>query len=128
MAGTGRKNANDALLTALATGATVHEAAKRACVSERTAFRRLSDSTFRGEVTRLRAEIVARALGKMADSMTEAADTLRQLLGAKAESVRLGAARSILELAIKLRETVEIEARLQAVERQLDENDGGQQP
>jgi hypothetical protein len=63
--------------------------------------------------------MVERALGKMTDGMTEAADTLRSLLHAEAESVRLGAARSILELSNKLREAVEVETRLAELERRL---------
>jgi hypothetical protein len=55
----------------------------------------------------------------MADSMSEAADVLRDLLGAGSESVRLGAARSLLELGVRLRESVELEERLQALEDQL---------
>ena len=62
-----------------------------------------------------------RALGKMSDGMAEAADTLRQLLKAEAESVRLGAARSILELGSKLREAVELEDRIGELEAIIEE-------
>jgi hypothetical protein len=55
----------------------------------------------------------------MTDGMTDAADVLRQLLAAKSESVRLGAARSLLELGVKLRESVELEERLRALEEQI---------
>jgi hypothetical protein len=48
----------------------------------------------------------------MADGMTEAADTLRGLLTAEAESVGLGAARSLLELGNRLRQWVELERRI----------------
>jgi hypothetical protein len=52
----------------------------------------------------------------MADSMAQAADVLRELLAAESESVRLGAARSMLELGARLRETVDFDERLRAVE------------
>ena len=42
---------------------------------------------------------------------------LRNLLRAESESVRLGACRTTLELSAKLRETVELEARIEALER-----------
>ena len=58
--------------------------------------------------------------GKMADGMAEAADTLRGLLNAEGENVRLGAARSILELGTKLRDAVEIEERLVELERRQE--------
>jgi hypothetical protein len=60
--------------------------------------------------------VVGRALGRMADAMTQAADVLRGLLDAKAESVRLGAARSLLDLGMKLQGSVELENRLADLE------------
>jgi hypothetical protein len=111
----------DALALALASGKTITEAAAAADLSRRTATRQVADPDFRRRVAALRAEMVARALGKMADGMTDAVDTLRALLNAEGESVRLGAARSILELGNKLREAVELEERLAEVERLVAE-------
>ena len=116
MAEIGRRKGDAALLLALAAGQTVRDAARSAGIGERTATRRVADLDFRRRVAELRAEMVGRALGRMADGMTDAADTLRALLTAEGESVRLGAARSILELGNKLRESVELEQRLQALE------------
>jgi hypothetical protein len=42
--------------------------------------------------------MVQRAMRKLADAATEAVDTLRGLLAGASESVKLAAARSILEL------------------------------
>jgi len=42
----GRKEADEALLQALACGATVETAAQRAGIGERTAYRRLADPEF----------------------------------------------------------------------------------
>ncbi len=123
MAEIGRENRDAALLGALAAGATVRQAAEQAGVSERTAHRRLSDDAFRRRVAELRGEMVARALGKMADGMAEAADTLRQLLRAESETVRLGACRAALELSVKLRESVELEQRIQDLEKRLSVNE-----
>jgi HEAT repeat protein len=65
----------------------------------------------------------------MADGMAEAADVLRQLLAARSESVRLGAARALLELGVKLREGVELEERLRALEeRALQQEAAGGHP
>jgi hypothetical protein len=112
----GRRNADEALAVALASGQTLRDAAGTAGVSERTATRRWADPVFRRRVAELRGELVGRSLGCLADGMAEAAGVLRQLLSAQSESVRLGAARSLLELGVKLRESVEIEERLRAVE------------
>ena len=124
MASNGRPHGagkREAAALALASGQTVTETARLTSVGERTLARWLADPGFRQGVAHLRAEMVARALGKMADGMAEAADTLRVLLNAEGESVRLGAARSILELGTKLRDAVEIEERLAALESRAGE-------
>ena len=121
MAEIGRRKGDDALLLALAAGKTVREAARAAGISERTATRRVADPAFRRRVAELRAEMVSLALGKLADGMSDAAGTLRKLLKAKGESVRLGACRAMLEMGVKLRESVELEAQLTALESKLIE-------
>lgn len=114
-----RRKGDAALLLALAAGQTVRDAAQLAGVSEKTAARRLADPAFRRRMAALRAEMVARALGRMAEGMADAADTLRRLLTADADTIKLGAARSLLELGSKLRESVELEERLQTLEKRL---------
>lgn len=119
MAHRGRRNADEALALALATGRTLRDAAGTSGVSERTAARRWADPAFRLRVSQLRGDMVQRSLGRMADGMGEAADVLRQLLAAESESVRLGAARSLLELGVRLRESVELERRLAELEQRF---------
>ncbi len=63
--------------------------------------------------------MVSRATGKMGDGMAEAADVLRALLKAESESVRMDACRAMLELGVKLRESVELEERLTALEARI---------
>ncbi|HYT92365.1 MAG TPA: hypothetical protein VEL76_26865 [Gemmataceae bacterium] len=119
MAHRGRRNADEALALAVATGQTLRDAAQAVGIGERTAARRWADAAFRQRVAQLRGDLVQRSLGRVADGMAEAADVLRQSLAAESENVRLGAARSLLELGVKLRENVELEARLQALEQRL---------
>jgi hypothetical protein len=114
----GRKNADGALMLALARGDTMPVAAAAAGVSERTAYRRAADAAFRRRVAEMRAEMVARALGKLADSAADAVETLRGLLTAPSGTVRLGAARAILELGNRMRESVELEQRIAALEEE----------
>ena len=118
VAGSGRKNADDALVMALAVGGTVPAAAQHAGVSERTVYRRLHDPAFCRRVSAARAELLERAVGQLVATASCAAATLRQLLAAPADSIKLGAARSILEFGPKLRESTELEARLAALEQQ----------
>jgi hypothetical protein len=120
MAGNGRKNA-DALALALAAGDSVPEAAVKAGMGERTAYRRLADPAFRQRIQALRGEMIGQALGRMANGMTEAADVLRALLKADAETVRLGAARSLLDLGVKLRESVELQDKVKQLESILEQ-------
>jgi hypothetical protein len=72
--------------------------------------------TVRQAVAEARSKLVDAALGQLADASAEAVTTLRALLHAEGESVRLGAARSILELGTKLRESVEFEQRISRLE------------
>jgi hypothetical protein len=118
MAENGRRKGEAALLVALASGMTVRDAAVAAGIGERTATRRVTDPGFRRQVAQLRANMVQRALGRLADASVQAVDTLRALLSAEADTVKLGAARAILELGNRLRETVELEERIAALEQQ----------
>jgi hypothetical protein len=123
MAGNGRRNADQRLALGIAAGTTFREAALAAGLSERTVHRRMADSEFRRRVYELRAAMVDRATGQMAHSVVAAAETLRSLLAARAEVVRLGAARSLIDLAVRLREHIDFEQRLQALEQRLANNE-----
>jgi AcrR family transcriptional regulator len=116
VAGNGRKNADGVLVAALAGGMTVAESARQAGIGERTVYRRLEDPAFRWTVADARGRLLEHAVGQLAEASTAAAATLRALLDAEADTVRLGAARSILELGGRLREWVELEARIAALE------------
>src|SRR5262249_44209430 len=98
---------------------TIRAPARAVGLSERTISRRLADPDFRREVSRLRSDMIQRALGKMAATMSRAADTLRRLLSADSDSIRLSAVRSLLELGTKLRESTELEERLTALEERI---------
>jgi hypothetical protein len=104
-AGGDRQDADQALVAALAAGTTKQEAARLIGVGERTIYRRLEDPEFRRCVDQARGELVSRTVGRLTDASTAAVTTLRALLEAESESVRLGACRAILELGRKLRES-----------------------
>lgn len=126
VAASGRKNADAALLAALAGGATIAQAAQQAGVSERTAHRRLAEPAFRAQLDAARAELVRATLGRLLRHGTAAADALVRLLEQAPPATRLGAARAIIELGGKLRESEDIERRLAALEAALaHETTGG---
>ncbi len=118
MAAGGRRNADAQLVAALAAGKTVEEAAARAGVSVRTVFRRLQEPAFQDAVTEARDDLVERAVADATAAMGEAVQTLRALLDPKhAATARLGAARALLELTLKLRDASELAQRLTQLER-----------
>jgi hypothetical protein len=114
-----RKKEGETLVLALACGATVEAAARQCNVSDRTVYRRLKDPKFRTQVREARAEMVKRAAGMLTAAAGESVRTLLALQKAPTPpAVRLGAARAVLELGIKVREMVELEARIEALEQQ----------
>jgi len=115
------KKAEDAIILALAAGATVREAAEQAKVCERTIFRRLDERTFVGRINEARGRMFAKAIGQLATSATKAATRLEELLQSESDSVCLSAARAVLELGVRLRESVELEERIAALELRHDE-------
>ena len=122
MTGGDRRMADIALIAALAGGATVAEAAKTAGVSERTAFRRLQDPAFQERLREAREGTIRRAVAMLADMGTEAAATLRALLEPTVPpTVRLGAARAVLELGARLRENEELARRVAELEAMVSE-------
>jgi hypothetical protein len=117
----GRRAADERLLVALACGATVEAAARQAGVSESTAYRRLADRDFRRRLQGVRADFVQRTAGTMTAAATEAVRTLLELLKPAAPPpVRLGAAKAVLEIGLKVREAAELEERMTALEQRLD--------
>ena len=114
-----RSRGEDSLLAALAAGSTVEDAAKAAGLSSRTAYRRLADPGFARRLAQTRDELISNALGELVDCASEAVATLRALLSASDERVRLSAAKSTLEQLLRLRETLTLSQRLAALERSV---------
>ena len=129
MARTKGKIADRDLLQALACGATVENAARKAGVSDRTAYRRLADPEFCKQLHQLRLEIVQRTAGMLTGAGMGSVKTLvdlQQDVSVQA-GVRRRAARDVLEMGVKLRENADWERRLAALEQRLG-NPSQQQP
>src|SRR4051794_31647127 len=98
---------------ALAAGRSLREAGNECKVGETTIKRWLTDLAFLRRVGEIRAEMTSQALGRLVEGMASAADTLGFLCRkGKSEQVRLGAARALIELGVKLRDSVELEGRI----------------
>jgi DeoR/GlpR family transcriptional regulator of sugar metabolism len=113
-----------ALALALASGVSVSAAAEQAGVSESTVRRRLAKPAFRRLVARLRGQMLEAALGRLAENMTRAADKVARLLDSADEAVALRAARTLMTLGLRLRDSVELADRVQEIERELARQKG----
>jgi hypothetical protein len=111
------RDADELLVLALATGRTHAQAAAAANVSERTVNRRMSDPAFKARVRKARGAMVAAASGKLAANMTAAADALVLLLADADPTVRLRAATKLIELGVRTAELVDLEHRVQELEK-----------
>jgi hypothetical protein len=115
----GRKNADQLLLMALVCGATVEAAARAADISQATAHRRLKDPEFCNQIQQTKADMVQRTASMLTASGMESVKTLMELQKPLTPpAVRLGAARSVIELGVKMREVADLEKRLLALEEQ----------
>ena len=115
----GRKNADQLLLMALACGATVEAAARSAGISQATVYRRLHDTEFCNQLQQTKADMVQRTASMLTASGMESVKTLMELQKPLTPpAVRLGAARSVIELGVKIREVADLEKRLLALEEQ----------
>jgi hypothetical protein len=120
-----KKDVDQTLMLALACGATKEAAARKAGVSESTVYRRLNEPGFLRELNELRRDMVQRASGMLTAATLEAAKTLLALQDpSMPPAVRLGAARATLDFGMKIRQIVELEERLVAVETLLAERNG----
>lgn len=111
----------EALAVRLAGGQTIKGAAADVGVGYRTARLWLQeDAEFRALVERVRGETLEMAMARMTKATVQAAKVLRELMEAKRPSktagTRLAAAKAVLELALRMRETVSLEQRIAALE------------
>jgi hypothetical protein len=101
---------------------TISEAASRAGVTTRTIFRMLNDEAFAQAYREARNRLLTDVLTAVQSASIEAVETLRDVMAAKSvpAAARVSAARTILEMALRGREAIEIEERLRALEDKDD--------
>jgi transposase-like protein len=110
----------EAVALALAAGHTIEAAApKGQCAVPTVKGWLATQPAFKRRIAELRAEMTERALGKLADAMSVAADTLRHLcLRGKTESIRLKAAEALFTHGVKVRESIELHERIRVLEEE----------
>jgi len=122
-AGTHRRAKNDAsrerAVIALLSERSLGAAAKRAGVGERTVRRWLAeDSEFQGELSRARRATFQAGVQRVQALMGQAVGVLEDLLAeTKHPAVRLGAARTVIELAVNRNDAEVLLGRVEELER-----------
>ncbi|MFH8343765.1 hypothetical protein [Streptomyces sp. NPDC018045] len=106
-----------AAVLALAQGRTTGQAAKAAGVSGRTVLRWLDEPEFHREVADMRTELLQLAVGRLAAGATKAVDALVDALDTERGQARVQAARTLLDACLSLRESLDLEQRLAALEQ-----------
>ena len=114
---TRQKRDDTALVLALACGKGHAQAARQSGFSARTVARRMREPAFLERVSKARGRLLDDTLDRLKGICLDAAKTLKRLLGAEAESVRLGAAKSVIEISCKMTETIELQQRIEQLER-----------
>jgi hypothetical protein len=117
MANRRKGGADQQLVLLLACGATVEGAARQTGISKSTVLRRLNDPVLLSEMQKVRGDMWQRIAGSLTAASTEAVRTLVLLQQpTNSGTVRLGAARAVLEVGMRVREAAEFEMRLAALE------------
>jgi hypothetical protein len=112
-----------AVVLALAQGQTTGQAAKVGGITGRTVLRWLEDDDFRQEIADTRTDLMRLAVGRLAAGAAKAVDTLVDALDTERGQARVQAAKVLLESSLALRESLDLEERIAALE--AAEQDGG---
>jgi len=104
------------LALALASGKSGGQVAEEFGISRKTVQRQLAKPEFRQLVAKYRDDLISTALNRMANSMTEAVDVLAVHLKAELPTHKLRAARAIVTLGLRLRDSVDLTNRIETLE------------
>ena len=107
------------LAIALASGGSISEVAAQAGIERSTIYRKLENPAFARQVAEFRDRLIGTALGRIADAMTRGADVLAQMLESPQDHIRIRAARALISLGLRLRDSVDLTARMREVESEL---------
>ena len=113
------KISDEKLLAALMVTPTISAAAAALGCGERTIFRRMENPAFREQYERMQRDALLTASAGLYGRVGAAVDTMAAIMtdGQVGASTRLNAARAIVDAAVRVAEVVDIERRLDALER-----------
>ena len=95
---------------------TIESAAKQADIGESTLRRWLAEPEFKAKYRAARRQVVEAAIGRLQSVATKAVDALERYLSCGIPAVEVGAAKSVLDQAIKAVELVDLVERVEALE------------
>ena len=104
----------------IVTNPTYTEGCKKAKLNRTTFYEWLKIPVFKAELERQRDEVTAEAFGVLSQGLTKAAETLVGLLDNKDNRLKRLAAKDVIDFIIRHKENEDLDERLTAIERQLD--------
>jgi transposase-like protein len=117
----------EAAIAALLTEPTVEAAAQRVGINESTLLRWLKEPEFGNEYRTARRLVVEGAVGRLQQTATQAVDALAWNLQCGIPAVEVGAAKAVLDQALKAVELMDLVERVAALE-QAAETESGRNP
>ena len=104
-------------LAALLSEPTIALAAEKVSVSESTLLRWLAEPSFRDRYRAARRQVVEQATARLQQATTEAVDALRRNLTCGVPASEIGAAKAVIDVAVKGIELVDLAERVAALEQ-----------
>lgn len=124
--GSKRPQREEAALAALLTEPTIARAAEKASVSESTLLRWMAEPAFKTRLRAARREVVEAAIGRLQQATATAVEALERNLTCGIPPVEVGAARTILDQAIKAVELVDLTERIEQLEQMMEHQETGE--
>lgn len=112
-----RELREDVALAALLSERTIAEAAAKAALSESTILRWLADPAFKARYRDARRQVVETAITGIQQAASDAVAALRRNLTCGIPAVEVGAAKSVLDFAVKGVELVDLAERVEQLEQ-----------
>jgi DNA-binding MurR/RpiR family transcriptional regulator len=108
-------------IAALIEHPTIKKAAEAAGIGEATLFRWMQDKAFQRAYRQAKRQVVQQAITKLQRSSGEAVEVLRKIMNdsTKPPGPRVTAARTILDMAVRVVELEDLESRVEEIERKL---------
>lgn len=118
-----RKVSRESAITALVANPSIKAAASACGISEKTMHLWLNDPAFASELKKAQDATTKAAMRRVIISVNAAVSVLEEIMrdAVVSPAARVSAARTLLDSALRVRETIDIEDRMAAIERAANE-------